>query len=86
MDMKTHSSRIIIRHWTDTILLVHNSKYNVWELPGGTLEEGETPCDAALRELTSVTLQLAKKKRKSTRKEYAKAVEYSTQPNVYKKE
>ncbi len=37
------------------VLLVHNSWRQEWELPGGTLEAGETPREAAVREFREET-------------------------------
>ncbi len=38
-----------------SILIVKNSKYGVWELPGGTKERGETILTTAVRELHEET-------------------------------
>ena len=37
------------------VLLVHDAWRREWELPGGTIEEGETPRDAAVREFLEET-------------------------------
>jgi 8-oxo-dGTP pyrophosphatase MutT (NUDIX family) len=35
----------------DRLLMVHERSRGRWELPGGGIEDGETPLDAAIREL-----------------------------------
>lgn len=42
---------VVIAHRDGRVLLVHNRKRRVWELPGGWIDPGETPAQCALREL-----------------------------------
>ncbi|NUP00066.1 MAG: NUDIX domain-containing protein [Nonomuraea sp.] len=42
--------RVLLMHWYDPI-----SRTDVWEPPGGGLDPGETPLEAARRELTEET-------------------------------
>ncbi|KKR08489.1 MAG: NUDIX hydrolase [Parcubacteria group bacterium GW2011_GWC2_39_14] len=37
------------------VLLGHRCDYNVWDLPGGGMESGETPWDCAVREVKEET-------------------------------
>jgi len=39
----------------DRILLCHRRDYDLWNLPGGGLEDGETPWDAMIREVKEET-------------------------------
>lgn len=41
------------------LLLVHERSRDCWELPGGSIEPGETPREAALRELDEESGQVA---------------------------
>ncbi|MER5624065.1 MULTISPECIES: NUDIX hydrolase [unclassified Streptosporangium] len=42
--------RVLLMHWRDTV-----SGQSLWEPPGGGIDPGETPLDAARRELTEET-------------------------------
>lgn len=42
---------VIARDEHDRILLVHDRDSDYWTLPGGIIEPGETPADAAVREV-----------------------------------
>lgn len=55
MIIKERSSRVIVRHENGNLLLVYNTKFNVWEFPGGSLEVGENHYQAAIRELEEET-------------------------------
>jgi ADP-ribose pyrophosphatase YjhB (NUDIX family) len=39
----------------DRILLVHRTDYDLWNLPGGSLESGESPWQGAIREIKEET-------------------------------
>jgi 8-oxo-dGTP diphosphatase len=43
------------RHGAREILVVHRPRYDDWSLPKGKLEPGETPADAAVREVEEET-------------------------------
>jgi 8-oxo-dGTP diphosphatase len=43
------------RHRADEVLLVHRPRYDDWSLPKGKLDPGETPIDAARREVREET-------------------------------
>jgi 8-oxo-dGTP pyrophosphatase MutT (NUDIX family) len=44
------SGRVLLMHWRDAV-----SGQTVWEPPGGGIDPGETPLEAARRELTEET-------------------------------
>ena len=45
---------IAVRHSQDFLLVYHRTRKE-WELPGGRIEEGESPRDCAVRELFEET-------------------------------
>jgi 8-oxo-dGTP diphosphatase len=49
-------SVIAVRHSQDFLLVYHHTRQR-WELPGGHIEEGESPRDCAVRELLEETGQ-----------------------------
>ncbi|MBI5927606.1 MAG: NUDIX domain-containing protein [Aquabacterium sp.] len=46
---------VIARDDQERILLVHDRDANMWTLPGGIIEPGESPADAAVREVWEET-------------------------------
>ena len=48
------ASLVVVRH-ADAVLMMFNSWRHEWELPGGMREPGETPRQAAVRELREET-------------------------------
>jgi 8-oxo-dGTP pyrophosphatase MutT (NUDIX family) len=50
---------VIVRDPNGHVLLVHDRDANQWTLPGGIIEPGETPADAAVREVWEETSVLA---------------------------
>lgn len=45
----------IIRNAQNEILLCHRTDYDLWNLPGGTLEHGESPWEGVVREVKEET-------------------------------
>ncbi len=45
----------IITDDEDRVLLCHRTDHDLWNLPGGGVEEGETPWDALIREVREET-------------------------------
>lgn len=52
------ASLVVLWH-AGACLMVFNRWRQLWELPGGMLDPGETPCDAAVRELEEESGQRA---------------------------
>jgi 8-oxo-dGTP diphosphatase len=48
---ETLAFAVMLARGPDGFLLVFNNYRRVWELPGGLIDAGEGPCDAAVREL-----------------------------------
>lgn len=48
-------SCVVIPNKNNEYLLVYNKKYGKWQIPGGKLEPGETPLQAAKREIFEET-------------------------------
>jgi 8-oxo-dGTP diphosphatase len=46
---------LVVVTFADAVLLMFNAWRSQWELPGGMLEPGETPRQAAIRELAEET-------------------------------
>jgi 8-oxo-dGTP diphosphatase len=50
-DIATPTFAVVLARSGDGVVLVFNRYRKVWELPGGLIDAGETPRDAAAREL-----------------------------------
>lgn len=48
------ASLVVVTH-TDAVLMMFDSRRRRWELPGGMREQGESPCETAVRELREET-------------------------------
>lgn len=55
MEIKKAACVFIQREEDDKVLCVWNDKFNGWTLPGGKVEDGELPHQAAMRELQEET-------------------------------
>ena len=53
--MKSHAAVCITRRGDGRYLCVWNKRYGGWSFPGGKVEDGETPVQAAVRELREET-------------------------------
>lgn len=51
---------LVIATYQGKTLFIFNRWRQIWELPGGIIEEGETPLEAAIRELAEETGQQVK--------------------------
>ena len=51
----------IVARWQGAVIFVFNSWRQEWELPAGLIEVGETPAEAAIRELEEESGQRASK-------------------------
>jgi 8-oxo-dGTP pyrophosphatase MutT (NUDIX family) len=57
-DARVTMAIVVLRH-EGRLLLVHDSGRATWELPGGGIEPGESPREAAVRELREESGQVA---------------------------
>ena len=51
---------LVVARWDDRYLFVFDRQRRQWEIPGGTIESGETPRECASREFKEETNQEAK--------------------------
>lgn len=51
------TSSMVAVEYNDDYLVCYNNKRKQWELPGGSIEENESPKDGAIRELLEETNQ-----------------------------
>jgi 8-oxo-dGTP diphosphatase len=54
----THA--VVVLGYEGKVVLVHDRFRDQWELPGGKIEPGESPCQCAVRELKEETGQTAR--------------------------
>jgi 8-oxo-dGTP pyrophosphatase MutT (NUDIX family) len=47
---KEFSTVVVLDENKENVLLILREDFHIWALPGGGLESGETPADAAIRE------------------------------------
>lgn len=45
------AAALVLAHHEQGVMLIHNRRRRVWELPGGFLDPGESPMQGAIREL-----------------------------------
>src|SRR5688572_27817972 len=57
------AAAVALRHADGRVLLARHVEHGQWILPGGTIEPGEVPADAAVREMrkeTGITVELTR--------------------------